>query len=73
MKLHGDTRSGYVANDRTETVRLVTEPNDADEFIEVQVAELGDGSLNVVIAGEVSVSKDSRGNPMIRVWPTAKK
>lgn len=76
MKLHGDTTGGgYVANGRTEAVRLTTEPNDDDESIKVQVAEMGDGSLNIVIAGEVAntISRDSRGNPMIRIWPTTKK
>lgn len=57
------------------SMSLVTEPNNLGEFIEIQVAELRDGSLNVVIAGQPGLNNttDSRGNFTMRVWPTVKR
>lgn len=75
MKIHGDTASGYIANSQpVKSLRITTEPNNLDEFIEMQVAELRDGSLNVVLAvgTESSIGRDSRGNTTLRLWPTAK-
>lgn len=74
MKLHADTKgSGYVANEHVVALRLVTEPNNLDEFIEVQVAELRDGSLNIVVFGTVgNPARDKHNNPIIRVWPSKK-
>lgn len=64
----------YPTLQNVETVQILTEPDEDGRFIEVQVADLGDGTLNVVIAGEVERASrlDKYGNTQIRVWPTSK-
>ena len=60
-------------HDNISTVQLRTEPNSLKEFIEIQAADMGDGSINIVIFGTIgNPERDSRGNPLIRVWPTTK-
>lgn len=56
------------------SLRIVTEPNNLGEFIEVQVAQLRDGSLNVVMAGtpHATLPRDQRGFYSLRIWPAAK-
>lgn len=77
MKLHADNATTPRIDNlgETKSIRLTTEPNNLGEFIEIQVAELRGGSLNVVVSGELQreMRFDSHGNQIIHVWPTAKK
>jgi hypothetical protein len=77
MRLSADTpglRHTATEVSQITSLSITTEPNNAGEFIEIQIAEQRDGLLTLVIAGDaLSDRMDRDGNLLMRVWPTARK
>jgi hypothetical protein len=69
MRVVVDGSQHPIHDDSPSLGAVATDPD--GHLVEVQVADLGDGSLNIIVSGLTAVDRDHRGNLRIHVVSTA--